>query len=151
MSVSRRRFLRSGALVSAALLLKSGTTAFGSTSTFRNAGDDATATNDPARFYSREMFEPYIGDTFRVHVGKQTVDLKLVALDQVAPAKRGPATRKTARTDCFSMRFHAVKQLSATAGSRQLQHAKLGAFELFTTQSTNGSSFVHTAIVNHLI
>lgn len=136
--------------MSAAFLLKSGTSAFGSTSTSGSAGNGATRSN-PVDSYSREMFEPYIGDIFRVRVGKQTVDLKLVALADVTPAKSGITTGKTARTDCFSMRFHAMKQLPATASSRQLHHAKLGEFELFTTQSTDGRSFVHTAIVNHLI
>ena len=150
MSVSRRRFLTSGALVSAALLFKSGTTALGSISTPASAGNGATPMK-PVHSYSREMFQPYVGDIFRVRVGKQTVDLKLVALSDVAPAKSGITTGKTARTDCFSMRFHAVKSLPATASSRELHHTKLGTFELLMTQSTDGSSFVHTAIVNHLI
>lgn len=150
MSVSRRRFLTSGALVSAAFLFKSGTTALGNTSTFEIAGNGA-AQGHPVHSYSRKMFEPYIGDIFRVRVGKQTVDLKLVALTDVAPAESDITTRKTARTDCFSMRFHAVKSLPSAASNRELQHAKLGAFELFMTQSTDGRSFVHTAIVNHLI
>ena len=136
--------------MSAAFVCQSGTTAFGSTSTSAIAGNGATPTK-PVHSYSREMFQPYIGEIFRVRIGKQTVDLKLVALADVAPAKSGITTGKTARTDCFSMRFHAVKSLPATASSRELQHAKLGAFELFMTQSTDGSSFVHTAIVNHLI
>lgn len=150
MSVSRRRFLRSGALVSAALLFKSGTTVLGNPSTSAIAGN-GSAQGNPVRSYSREMFEPYIGDIFRVRVGKQTVELKLVALDEVAPAKRGVTTGRTARTDCFSMRFHAAKPLPATATTAQLNHGKLGVFDLFMTQSTNGHSFVQTAIVNHLI
>lgn len=127
MSVSRRRFLRTGAVVSAALVLKPSMFVFGSYSLTPRSG-----------IYSREMFEPYVGDTFRVRVGKQVVDLKLLALTNV----------KSARTDCFSMRFQAAKSLPASVHT--LNHNKLGNFDLFMVQSEDGSRFLQTAIVNNL-
>ena len=71
------------------------------------------------------MFEPYVGDTFRVRVGKQIVDLKLVAI-----TNEKPASEKIACTDCFSMRFEAVKPLPR-ATLHTLNHSKLGRFDLF--------------------
>jgi len=144
MSVSRRRFLRSAAVVSAALVLKPGTFAFGRNSLWSNNS------NNPDHSYRREMFEPYIGDVFRVRVDKQTVDLKLVALENVSPASRGITTGKTARTDCFSMRFHATRSLPATARTHTLNHSKLGSFDLFISQSKDRGKFLQTAIVNHV-
>lgn len=144
MSVSRRRFLKAGAVLSAALVLKPGTFVFGQNSLWSNNS------HDPDQCYRREMFEPYIGDVFRVRVGKQMVDLKLVALENVSPASRGITTGKIVRTDCFSMRFHAVKPLPNTAGSRKLNHHKLGSFDLFMNQSKERGKFLHTAIVNHV-
>jgi hypothetical protein len=146
MSVSRRRFLKAGAVVSAALVLKPGTFVLGQNSLWSNNSPDST----PAHTYRREMFEPYVGDVFRVRVGKQMVDLKLVALENVAPASRGITTGKVARTDCFSMRFHATTPLPSTARIHNLNHNKLGSFDLFMSQSKDGGKFLQTAIVNNI-
>ena len=143
MSVSRRRFLRYGAVVSAALVLKPSTLVFGNNSITSNSAVKNNQTRN--RFYTREMFEPYIGDTFRVRVGKQVVDLKLVAL-----TNEKPASGKFARTDCFSVRFEAVKPLPR-ASLHTLNHSKLGQFDLFMVQSKTRTKFLQTAIVNHVV
>lgn len=143
MSVSRRKFLTTGAVVSAALVLKPSTFILGQNSLWSN--------NSPANAYSREMFMPYVGDIFRVRVGKQMVDLKLVALEDVQPAAQGITTGRITRTDCFSLRFHAAGRLPATAGLHNLKHSKLGSFDLFMSHSETGAKFQHTAIVNHLV
>ena len=144
MSVSRRKFLTAGVVMSAALVLKPGTFAFGRNSLWSNNSPNSD------HGYRREMFEPYIGDVFRVRVGKQVVDLKLVALENFSPASRGITTGKVARTDCFSMRFHATTPLPAAAQMQKLNHSKLGTFDLFMSQSKDRGKFLHTAIVNHV-
>jgi uncharacterized protein DUF6916 len=144
MSVSRRRFLKSGAVMSAVLLLKPDTFIFGQKSL-------SNTSPKPVQSYSREMFEPYIGDNFRVRVGKQIVNLKLVALEDMQRVSHKITTGRIARTDSFSLRFHATRRLPATAKIRQLNHSKLGTFDLFMTQSKKGAKFRHTAIVNHLV
>jgi len=146
MSVSRRRFLRSAAVMSAAaFMLKPGSVVFGQNSLWSNNSPN------PDHAYSREMFEPYIGDVFRVRVGKQMVDLKLVALENVSPASRGITTGKVARTDCFSMRFQTTTRLPMTARMHNLNHSKLGSFDLFMSQSKDRGKFLHMAIVNHVV
>ena len=62
MSVSRRKFLTAGAVMSAALVLKPGTFVFGRNSLWSNNSPN------PDHIYRREIFEPYIGDVFRVRV-----------------------------------------------------------------------------------
>lgn len=152
MSVSRRRFLRSGAVVSAALVLKPSAFVLGQNPTWSNilsSNDQAAAKS--AQTYSREMFEPFVGDTFRVRVGKQMVDLKLVALTTIEPASKGITTGKTVRTDCFALCFHATARLPANATTRNLNHSKLGNFDLFLSQSKTGGKFLQTAIVNRVV
>ena len=143
MSVSRRKFLRAGAVVSAALVLKPSTFVFGNNALTSNS----TTANNEAGFpsYSREMFEPYVGETFRVRVGKQVVDLKLVAL-----TNEKPAPGKIACTDCFSLRFEAAKRLPRTT-THTLNHGKAGNFDLFMVQTKVGTKYSQTAIVNHLV
>jgi len=146
MSVSRRRFLKSGAVVSAALALKPGAFILG-----QNSHRPGSLFSIPDHVYRREMFEPLVGDVFRVRVGKQMVDLKLVALESFSPASRGITTGKIARTDCFSLRFHAATPLPKTNGSHNLNHSKLGSFNLFMVQSKERGKFLQTAIVNHIV
>src|SRR5215216_593706 len=139
MSVSRRTFLRSGAVMSAALVLKPSVFVFGHDSITPNNAPNKRA---GVQLYSREMFEPYVGDTFQVRVGKQMVDLKLVALENLPQASR---------TDGFSLQFHAATRLPATTKIHNLNHKRLGSFDLFMGQSKAGAKFLHTAIVNHLV
>ena len=139
MSVSRRKFLRTGAVVSAALVLNPSTFVVGSDSITSNRAKNKVG----FQLYSREMFEPYVGDTFRVLVGKQVIDLKLVAL-----SNKKPASKKIACADCFSMRFEAVNPLPQST-LHTLNHRKLGNFDLFMVQSKNGAKFQQTAVVNH--
>jgi len=147
MSVSRRRFLQAGAVMSAALLLKPSSFVFGRNSLWSNSSINSGS----AHGYRREMFEPYVGDVFRVHVGKQMVDLKLVALENSEPASPNITTGKIARTDCFSLRFHTRTQLPGTGRVHNLKHTQLGGFDLFMTQSKEGGSFLHTAVINQLV
>lgn len=149
MSVSRRKFLRSGAVLSAALLLKPGSFVVGQNSLW--SGHSLNNATNPVRGYTREMFAPYIGDVFRVRMGKQMVDLKLASLIDAEPASPGITTGKIARTDSFSLRFYASSPLHSTATIRQLNHPELGTLDLFLSQSEQGSGFLHTAIVNHLV
>ena len=144
MSVSRRRFLKAGAVMSAALVLKPGTFVFGRDSLLSHNS------LNPDHRYRREMFEPYIGDVFRVRIEKQMVDLKLVAIENVPSASRGITTGKVARTDCFSMEFQTTTRLPAKARMHNLNHSKLGTFGLFMSQSKKGGKFLQTAIVNHV-
>jgi hypothetical protein len=132
--------------VSAALLLKPGTILFGKNSNNLNSAP----INDPGvRSYHREMFEPYVGDTFRVRLGKQVVDLKLVALTDVKPVS-GVTNGKSACTDCFSMKFHTNTYLPDPETIHTLNHSKLGDFDLFMVQSEEGTRFFQTAIINHV-
>ena len=157
MSFSRRRFLSTSALVSAAFVLKPAVAALGKSSPWSTGVNRSLtqtkidSTSKPFHAYGRETFEPYVGDVFHVRVGKKTIDLKLMELTTVEPGSTDISAGKTVRTDCFSMKFHASKQLPATANAYHLSHAKLGKFDLFMNQASNGRAFVQIAFVNHLI
>jgi hypothetical protein len=151
MSFPRRTFLKSGAIVSAAVLLKPRTFIFGKNSLANTPVNTVHSSSvDSVQSYTREMFEPYIGDVFRVRVGRRIVRLKLVALDDMQSAAHGITTGRIARTDCFSMRFHAPSPLPSKARIHHLNHHKLGSFDLYMSQSKEGGKFLQTAIVNHI-
>lgn len=132
--------------MSAALVLKPGTLVFGNNPITSNSAQNKGLGD---HLYTRETFEPLVGGTFQVLVGKKTVALRLMALTNEQP-KSGPRTGKIACTDCFSLRFHALQPLPAPATVHTLNHSQLGNFELFMVQSKDGANFSQTAIVNHL-
>ena len=144
MSISRRRFLRSAAVVSAAVVLKPSTFVFAQNSPWSNTS------STPFQSYSREMFEPYVGDVFRVRTGKQFVNLKLVALEDSQPVSSGITTGNIARTDCFSLRFETSGRLSASSRIHNLNHSRIGSFDLFMAPSKEAGKFLHTAVINQL-
>lgn len=149
MSISRRRFLRSAAVVSAAVVLKPSTLVFAQNSPQSNTSPNTLS--NTFGLYSREMFEPYVGDVFRVRTGKQIVNLKLVALENSQPVSPGITTGNMARTDCFSLRFEASKRLSASSKIHHLNHRHIGSFDLFMAPSEEGSKFLHSAVINQLV
>lgn len=150
MSVSRRKFIRSSAALSAVLVLKPGTLILGQDSMWSN--NTKTDENpDQAKYYTWAMFEPYVGDTFRVHAGTQTVYLKLVALADLNSGSARTTTKKTHAPDCFSLQFKSSTPLPATASTHTLNHSVLGSFDLCMTQSGVGAEFVQMAIVNHAV
>jgi hypothetical protein len=146
MSVSRRRFLKSAAVVSAAAIMLKPAAVFALGQKFQPFESVSLGSD---RLYRRDMFKPYVGDVFRVRVGKQMVDLKLVALEDVAPGNRRITSGKVARTDCFSLRFHASTPLPGAARIHNLSHGKLGRFNLFMSPSQQDGRFMQTAIINH--
>ena len=150
MSVSRRRFLRSGAVLSAAaLVLKPSTLIFAQGSNSGLELNSKTVAHSITR-YTRAMFEPYIGETFRVRAGNQMVNLKLVGLTDLDQTSAGITTGKTGQTDGFSILFRATSPLPATPATHTLNHPGIGSFDLFMSQSKESGRFLNTAIVNHL-
>ena len=143
MSVSRRRFLRSGALggLAAGLILKSSSFAFGHDA---NQSVDHAAGFD----YSRANFEPHVGSTFRLHQGNQKLDLTLVNLTDYQERSRAARSLRSKNTECFVLSFRAPKNLSH-ASTYQLEHPKLGKFDLFMTR--NGDRNKMTAVVNRIV
>ena len=142
MSVSRRRFLRSGALggLAAGLMLKSNSIALGHD--LSHSSVPVTSFN-----YSRADFEPQVGSNFRLRQGKQMLDLKLVNLTDFQPS-RNAGTFKSKSTESFVLTFRAPRSLSRSE-TYQLEHAKLGTFDLFI--SRNGDRENMTAVVNRIV
>lgn len=142
MSVSRRRFLRSGALggLAAGLLLNSNGLAL---------GHDLNHSSDPAAGfdYSRASFQPHVGSTFGLRQGTQMLSLKLVNLTDYQPS-RSPRTFKAKSTESFVLTFRAPRSLSRSA-TYQLEHPKLGTFDLFIAR--NGDRDNMTAVVNRIV
>jgi hypothetical protein len=170
MSVTRRKFLRSGAVtvLSAGLFFRAGAAAFGQDKKRPDAADamhpiPQQAQQDPVFFYTRQTFEPYVGGIFTTRgVGGTTVELTLVAVRDrnqkpaAAPKGKRPSVAvsssvETHRVDCFSLLFRSPERLSDLTTIYALRHAALGTFDLFMTASEDEQGQVfYEAIINHV-
>jgi hypothetical protein len=81
----------------------------------------------PLQDLSVEHFEPRRGDTFRMRTGGGTVDLVLVEVTRLTPATEAPGGRRGA----FSLVFRSPLPSHVPQGIYALEHAALGALELF--------------------
>lgn len=158
MSVSRRKFMKSGALtaLSAGLIFKAGETAFGQKrvpdrpiSKFEVPYE---AQQNPILYYDRATFEPYVGGTF---IGRdargRSVELKLVSVKEYKPPTTRITTGSTRRTDSFSLTFSASSSLPPFTSIHVIEHAVLGKFDLFLQRSGDNSQILYQAVITHLL
>lgn len=163
MSVTRRRFLRSGAItvLAAGLVFRPGVLAFGQD---KKGADSAhgfqvpyEAQQNPVFFYTRATFEPYVGGVFQTRgLGGGVVELTLVSIHdwnakQPKSKIRVATATSTARTDCFSLLFRASGKLPELTTIYRLEHGALGTFDLFMTPSKGEhGERIYEAVINHL-
>lgn len=159
MSVSRRKFIKSGALtaLSAGLIFKAGESAFGQKrvpnrpiSRFEVPYE---AQQNPILYYNRATFEPYVGGTF---IGRdargRSVELKLVSVKEYKTnTETKITTGKTRMTDSFSLTFSASSSLPPFTSIHVIEHAVLGKFDLFLQRSGDNSQILYQAVITHLL
>lgn len=109
------------------------------------------ATVSPVFYFTRATFEPYLNGIFTAAgVGGKRVQLTLVAVRGYTPSS---TTRLTTtphrRTDCFSLTFRTTGQLRQLTNTHTLEHAALGRFDLFMTESTGRGARYYEAVINH--
>lgn len=162
MSVTRRKFLKSGAVtvLAAGLVFRAGSVAFGQEK--KHAGSAASfkipfeAQQDPVFYYTRSTFEPYVGGVFQTRgAGGDTVELTLVSIHDWNPVSRVKTAHGIAaesrRTDCFSLLFRASAKLPELTTIYRLEHGALGSFDLFMTPSKGPhGELLYEAVINHI-
>ena len=155
MSISRRRFIRSAAVCALATgaLLRTPLAAFGPAA---GSGLDFAipyeATTSPVFHYTQATFEPYLNGIFVAAGGRSRwVELQLVAIRGYAPPSGAlVTTRVHRRTECFSLLFRSAAPLSQLSSIHTLEHAALGEFDLFLTESVGRGGYFYEAVINHV-
>ena len=151
MSVSRRSFIRSAAVCALATgaLLRTPLAAFGQT----GFAIPYEATTSPVFNFTRATFDPYLNGTFTAAgLRSRTVELQLVAIrDYASPSDARLITRAQRRTDCFSLLFRSAAPLSQLSSMHRLEHAALGQFDLFLTESVGRDGYFYEAVINHVV
>ena len=157
MSVSRRSFIRSAAVCALATgaLLRNPLAAFGQAAGGGAAFDfpiPYEAALSPVFNYTKATFEPYLKGIFLAAGGRtRTVELQLIEIRGYAPPSGGLfITRAYRQVDCFSLLFRSAAPLSQLSSIHTLEHAALGKFDLFLTESVVRGEYIYEAVINHV-
>lgn len=157
MSVSRRKFIKSGALtaLSAGLIFKAGESAFGQKKQRRPISKfdvPYEAQQNPILYYDRATFEPYVGGTF---IGRdargRAVELKLLRVTEFKPTAATITRSRGRDTESFSLTFNASSALPEFTSIHVIEHPVLGKFDLFLQRSGDNGQIVYQAVINHLL
>ena len=155
MSVSRRSFIRSATVCALATgaLLRTPLAAFGQGGAGQDFAIPYEATTSPVFQFTQATFEPYLNGVFvAAGVGGRKVELQLVEIRGYAPHSGVRLiTRAHRRTDCFSLLFRSAAPLSQLSSIHTLEHAALGEFDLFLTESVGRGDYFYQAVINHIV
>jgi len=133
MTVSRRKFLKTGAMVSLAAVIPA-KSAFarqpgvGQQELFRiPAGSHA----DPLDILTEETFSWYVNTKFRVYTSPLTViNLELIKVKRwERPSQPNPAN--AAQLDCFSVVFRGPRNVALESRTYRVEHDQMGSFDIF--------------------
>lgn len=148
MSFSRRRFLRTGALVAAAASLP-----------IKHVIADGSAKSelglnhtplDKRLFLSRETFASYLNTSFSFsHPEVPSATLKLIEVTDLTPEQGKRSARATGK-ECFAAIFRGSRTVSLRQETYKVTHASMGTFEMFIVPVGASREGLYEAIFNRL-
>ena len=139
MTVTRRRFLRSGALtvLLTGLALDAAPLAFAQQLRKSDPSQDFKtpfeAQREPTFYFKSETFRPYLNGVFKLSAGANSVDATLIKVRDCVPGTRSRVTQKSRPTECFALVFQAEGTLTDLTTIYDVEHGALGKFALFLT------------------
>ncbi len=149
MSISRRHFLRTGAIVfaaSAPISLRALTTeghALG-----KGAAQQSGTTS---ALMSKAAFTPHLNTVFYIRLRDgQEIPVKLVELRDSGPARKRKSNARAAACECFTLDFRAPEHPPLEQNTYRIEHRSLGQFDLFIgPMQSKKHGQVYEAIINH--
>jgi len=156
MHLPRRSFLKTGTMtaVSAGIVLSSGRLTFSQDP--RRSKDfeiPLSAEGSPQFSFTRETFEPYVGDIFQAPNARgQMVTLTLLDVRNYKAKDTTKLSTKTPRElRSFSLTFKASERLPQFTSIHKVSHPALGEFDLFLTarEKKDGTLF-YEAVFTHI-
>lgn len=150
--LARRKFVQSGLLFTATtLLFWEPTKKALAQSLSRDNQVPAEAQRDPVFMFSRETFEPYVGDYFESPGARgKTVALKLIRVDAYTFGEKSRIPAVT--TKSFVLLFSAEAPLPTFTSIHPLKHPALGEFNVFLTRRDNKDGDIfYEAVFNHVV
>jgi Domain of unknown function (DUF6916) len=149
MSISRRHFLRTGAIVCAAAGAPMSLSALAAEERSLGNGHAQPTGTTPA-LMSKAAFAPHLNTVFSICLPDgQEISAELIALRDTGPARQQKATARAAR-ECFALAFRTTAQPPLVQNTYRLEHRALGRFDLFIGPvPSKKRGQVYEAIINH--
>lgn len=158
MTVTRRSFLRSGAMavfltgialdnvpVSFAQGLRKGDPA-------QDFPVPIEAKQQQTFYFKRETFQPYLNGVFALRAGANSVEATLVSVRDCTPKADSKLTKKSRQTECFALVFKTQAKLTDLTTIYDVEHGALGTFPLFLTRRDGPQkSFLYEAVFNRAL
>ena len=158
MTVTRRSFLRSGAMsvVLTSLALDSIPRVFAQRPRQADPSRDFEipfeAKQQPTFYFKRETFQPYLGGAFTLSAGARSVGAKLISVRDCTPHPKNKSTPKSRPSDSFALVFKADGKLTDLTTIYDVEHAALGKFPLFLSfRAGPGGTYYYEAVFNHAL
>lgn len=125
MTISRRKFLKTGILTS--VVAGTSMKLTGQAATRQPSGiTDALTVNTSLDYYTKATFQSYLNSDFRIYSnGHSKTWMRLVLVEDF------PTRELRARDECFRLLFSAPAETALPQGTYQVDHAALGTFALF--------------------
>lgn len=133
MTVSRRKFLKTGTMVglAAVIPMKSAfaQTEAGKQELFKVPAESQADLLD--RFLNEETFSLYVNTRFRVHTSPFTaINLELINVKRWEQSSKAPSAG-SAKLDCFSVVFRGPRNVVLESRTYRVDHDQMGSFDLF--------------------
>lgn len=158
MTVTRRSFLRSGAMavVLTGLALEAAPLSYAQQLQEINASQDFQipfeAKQESTFYFKRETFEPYLNGLFKLSAGRNAVEGTLTSVRDCTPSTKSKLTTKARPTECFALVFRTQATLTDLTTIYDVEHGALGKFRLFLTRRDGGrGAYYYEAVFNHVL
>ena len=163
MTVTRRSFLRSGALtvLVTGIALDSVPLAFAQQSRKSDPSQDFLPSSEAQREstfnFKRETFEPYVNGVFTLSAGARSVEATLVAIEDCSPddTRSRKVTKKWRLSAGFMLVFQTREKLTDLTTIYDVEHGALGKFQLFLTRhdgpNVPSGTYLYEAVFNHTL
>lgn len=158
MTVTRRRFLRTGAVtvLVAGLALESVPLSLAQglrkSDPSRDFQVPVEAKQEQTFYFKRETFQPYLNGVFTLRAGSNTVAATLVSVRDCTPKAADKLTKKTRATECFALVFKTEETLTDLTTIYDVEHGALGTFPLFLTRRDGPKkTYFYEAVFNRAL
>ena len=158
MTVTRRSFLRSGAMTVLLTTVALDTIPLAFAQELRQIDPSRDfqvpfeAQQAPSFYFKRETFQPYLNGVFKLRAGKNSVNATLVSVRDCTPSPKSKLTSKSRPSDCFALVFRAQGKLTDLTTIYDVEHGALGTFPLFLTRRDGPrGTYFYEAVFNHAL
>ena len=160
MTVTRRSFLRSGAMTVflTSLALDTIPLSFAQNARQSDPSQDFQvsfeAKQEPTFYFKRETFQPYLNGIFKLSAGANSVNATLISVRDCTPGPKSlKVTKKSRPSDSFALVFRAEgKPLTDLTTIYDVEHGALGKFPLFLTRRDGPhGTYFYEAVFNHAL